>query len=411
MLRPNLRFPGFDEEWDKDRFGELCSFEQGVQVDVELQLKENQSGWVRFVRIENYTQNSQDFRYIPKELAKKKTIHEKEIAIVRYGATAGFIGRGFDGVLANNLFKLKPNEKLLVDEYLYHYLKSYKAFHYFQSEMAGGAMPALSFGIVGALKLPYTTLPEQQKIATFLTTIDKKITHLTQKKEALTQYKKGMMQKLFPKTGETVPELRFPGFDGKWFERRLSEVSKIIDGDRGTNYPNGNDFFDAGYCLFMNAKNVTKKGFSFKECMFITKVKDEALRKGRLKREDLVLTTRGSIGHIAYFDQKVPYENIRINSGMVIIRCGQSSNSPDFIYKFLDSDFFKKQVKRISFGSAQPQLTVKEINLFKIPLTVFSEQKKITNFLTTIDKKITQLTQKKEALTQYKKGLLQQMFV
>ena len=121
---PKLRFKEFSGEWNKERFGELCGFEQGVQVDVELQTKEQSDDLVRFIRIENYTQNSSDFRFIPKELAKKKSIDEKEIAIVRYGATAGFIGRGFSGVLANNLFKLKPNHKLLDDEYLYHYLKS-----------------------------------------------------------------------------------------------------------------------------------------------------------------------------------------------------------------------------------------------------------------------------------------------
>ena len=172
---PTLRFGEFNGEWSKEPFGNLSSFQQGVQVDVELQLKEPRDGYIKFVRIENYTQKSKDFRYIPKKLSNKKTINSDEIAIVRYGATAGFIGRGFDGVLANNLFKLLPNDELLDVEYLFQYLKSYKVFSFFQSEMAGGAMPALSFGIVRALKLPYPSKPEQQKIASFLSAVDAKI--------------------------------------------------------------------------------------------------------------------------------------------------------------------------------------------------------------------------------------------
>ena len=73
---------------------------------------------------------------------------------------------------------------------------------------------------------------------------------------------------------------------------------QIIDGDRGENYPKASDFHDKGHCLFLNTKNVRPDGFDFESTMFITAEKDGQLRKGKLKKDDVVLTTRGTIGNI-----------------------------------------------------------------------------------------------------------------
>ncbi|MFM6222715.1 MAG: restriction endonuclease subunit S, partial [Dolichospermum sp.] len=182
-----------------------------------------------------------------------------------------------------------------------------------------------------------------------------------------------------------------------WEEKTLLKANiRVIDGDRGENYPKGDDFSADGYCLFLNAKNVTKQGFIFDDVSFITKQKDETLRKGKLIRNDLIITTRGTVGNIAYFDKSIKYENIRINSGMVIIRNDNSNISNNYLYKYFYSEKFRKVLEQIAFGSAQPQLTVAEINKFKIDIPDFKEQTKIANFLTTIDEKIAQLTQKCE---------------
>lgn len=100
----------------------------------------------------------------------------------------------------------------------------------------------------------------------------------------------------------------------------LDDIFEIIDGDRGRFYPKANEFFDKEYCLFLNAKNVTKSGFDFLNNQFISKEKDEQLRKGKLSRNDIVLTTRGTVGNIALYDENIEFENVRINSGMVILR-------------------------------------------------------------------------------------------
>ncbi len=197
---PKYRFPEFesDGDWNIEKLGDVCEFQQGIQVGIELQSKTPKQDYVRFIRIENYTQQSQDFRYVPNNLVRDKFILKNEVAIVRYGATAGFIGRGLEGVLANNLFKVTPKEKFLDSDYLHVFLKSANVYDFFQSEMTGAAMPALSFGIVGALNIAVPNLEEQRKIASFVSSLDNLIGSQTKKIKILKQHKQGLMQQLFP---------------------------------------------------------------------------------------------------------------------------------------------------------------------------------------------------------------------
>ena len=84
----------------------------------------------------------------------------------------------------------------------------------------------------------------------------------------------------------------------------------VIDGDRGKEYPKSSDFFENEFCLFLSAKNVSKNGFNFDETQFITKEKHSKMRKGQVKRNNIVLTTRGTVGQFSYFDESVPFDTI-----------------------------------------------------------------------------------------------------
>ncbi|PJI33638.1 restriction endonuclease subunit S [Acinetobacter pseudolwoffii] len=207
-----------------------------------------------------------------------------------------------------------------------------------------------------------------------------------------------------------APKLRFKEFSEDYNFSKFQEASiQIIDGDRGNNYPKSDDFYDNEYCLFLNAGNVTKSGFKFESTQFINKEKDALLRKGKLQKNDLVITTRGTVGNIAYFDESIPFENIRINSGMVIVR-SEIDLEPIYLNQFLKSDLFEKWLEKNVFGSAQPQLTVKLLNSISISYPSKDEQTKIASFLSTVDEKISQLTQKHELLSQYKQGMMQKLF-
>lgn len=165
----------------------------------------------------------------------------------------------------------------------------------------------------------------------------------------------------------------------------MTEVCEIIDGDRGKNYPTADEFLDEGYCLFLNAKNVTSSGFNFDTCMFITKEKDEALRKGKLSRGDVVLTTRGTLGNLAFFTEEVPYEHIRINSGMVILRM-----KPDVVDEIYFIEQFKMMLidikTKIASGSAQPQLPISTMNKISVLIPEIEKQRQFADFAKQVDK-------------------------
>ena len=197
-----------------------------------------------------------------------------------------------------------------------------------------------------------------------------------------------------------------------WDISNLGSTVDIIDGDRGKNYPKQDEFSDSGYCLFLNTKNVPSNSFSFDEKMFVTKEKDFTLRKGKLSRGDFVLTTRGTVGHFAHFSDKIPFENIRINSGMVILRPKKDGKLLSGFFKFyLDSLLFRDQVKSRSSGSAQPQLPIRDLSTFEIEIPDLQSQKQIADILSTYDDLIENNTRRIQILEQMAQAVYTEWFV
>lgn len=174
-------------------------------------------------------------------------------------------------------------------------------------------------------------------------------------------------------------------FDKNIYEELpFKEYAKIIDGDRGKNYPKSNELYNEGFCLFLSTKNVTNTGFKFNEKQFITEEKDNLLRNGKLERGDIVITSRGTIGNIAYYDDTIPFQNVRINSGMVIIRKSKLDyNQIFFVYAFKNkiNDILEKAT-----GAAQPQLPIKIMNNITIKFPPIELQNEFANYVRRIDK-------------------------
>lgn len=175
---------------------------------------------------------------------------------------------------------------------------------------------------------------------------------------------------------------------------------EVIDGDRGKNYPHQDELLDKGDCLFLSAKNVTVNGFDFSENQFITLEKDSILRNGKLKRGDIVITTRGTVGNVGLYDDRVPFDSIRINSGMLIVRCSDAI-SKEYLYNVLRSQWFYQKIKAMQTGSAQPQLPKSHFLKMEIPVPEKSTQDKIAGIIMQFDKKI-------HCNTQINRNLLEQ---
>ncbi len=202
-----------------------------------------------------------------------------------------------------------------------------------------------------------------------------------------------------------------------WEKMKLGdkELLGIIDGDRGKNYPKKSDFLSDGYCLFMNTKNVRPDGFDFATTMFVTEKKDKALGNGKLQRNDVVMTTRGTIGNLGLYSDDVKYEDIRINSGMLIFRPNTKRISPYYLFEILRSGIMKTQIKKHVSGTAQPQLPIKTLVNFSIPVpTSLTEQRGIVKKLHSLlveTKKLGKMYEQKLAdLDELKKSVLSKAF-
>ncbi len=204
------------------------------------------------------------------------------------------------------------------------------------------------------------------------------------------------------------------GFDGAagWSELTFADAPiEIIDGDRGKNYPGQEEFTRSGYCLFLNAGNVTKNGFDFSDCAFVSRERDQLLNKGKLKRNDSILTTRGTVGNVAFFGKDVSYQNLRINSGMVIVRPDERYLDAYYLYLFLRSSLFDEQVRALTSGSAQPQLPIRDIRRIKIPIPPLPEQRAIAATLGALDDKIDLNRRMNETLEAMARALFRDWFV
>jgi len=168
------------------------------------------------------------------------------------------------------------------------------------------------------VELPIPTIEEQRNIVKAYKTITERIALKKQINDNLANTEQAILVETIGKN-QTV-------------STALGELVDFIDGDRGKNYPTFDEFTSTGYCLFLNASNVTSTGFNFDTCMFVTEEKDKSMNKGHLSLNDIVLTSRGTLGNVALYDKHIEFENVRINSGMLIIRPKTKRISPHFIY-------------------------------------------------------------------------------
>lgn len=295
----------------------------------------------------------------------------------------------------------------VISHYLKYYLQKNLEFH-LQSSVHKSAMSYIKLGYLKNFVVYLPPLPEQRRIAEILSTVDDTIEKTDAIIKETQQLKKGLMQKLFTEGiwHTRFKETKVGRIPEEWEVVNLSNVFQVIDGDRGVNYPRSNEMFDDGYCVFLNAKNVTKSGFKFNEVQFITLEKDEILGKGKLTRGDLVLTTRGTLGNFAYFNDEVTFENLRINSGMVVLR-PLNNILTNYYYKYFNSYLMQNQIERLSFGTAQSQLTVGGIQKFRLLVPPNDEQRQIAQILSQVDSKIQTEQAFKEELEKLKKGLMQ----
>lgn len=290
------------------------------------------------------------------------------------------------------------DKAVLTVPYLYCFLD--KHLETLRRQAIGGVIKYIKLGNLTEAEIPIPSIAEQVKVVENVGKVKELIALRKEQLAKLDQLVKARFVEMFG-----VPDNNEKGLP----TLPMTALCEIIDGDRGKNYPKQEEFSEEGFCLFLNAKNVTSKGFSFENCMYITEEKDKVLRNGKLSRGDVVLTTRGTLGNLAFYDESVPYEHMRINSGMVILRMKR---------KLIEERFFIEQFKmqlisikeKIASGSAQPQLPISTMNKIMMLVPDVEQQIQFAIFVKQTDKSKLTIQQSLDKLDVMKKALMQEYF-
>ena len=384
MNVPKLRFNEFNDEWILTTLGDSSTFKQGIQVDVNQQKNYPFENSIRFIRIVDYTQNTNDIRFIEKQ-KNMNLVDKDDIVIVRYGATAGYVGRGIIGVIANNMFTVTPNDNVSKN-FLYTILKQDKIYSKLNSSNGSSAMPALNFSSVAILKYSYPSIKEQEKLANFMDLLDKKIELQSKKIEALKLYKKGLIELIIKQLKVTKIPLK----------ELLTETNEK------TNVNNQYDVISS-----------TAKGlFLQKEYFNKQQASENNIGYKILKKDQLVLSP-----------QNLWMGNINLNTKYNIGIVSPSYKIYDINAKKVDINYFNYWIKtpralyQYLISSEQGASIVRRnlnLDLFyeiTIDLPTKLEQLKVGNFIKLFNEKTLLEEKYLTMLNALKKGLMQNMFV
>lgn len=373
MAKPTIRFKGYTEDWEQRKFGELVTIERGGSprpIDKFITNDENGLNWVKIGDAPehgNYiTQTKEKIR--PEGLSKTREVHPGDLVLSNSMSFGRPYIMAIDGCIHDGWLAIRDTKKNFELKFLCTLLGTDGMLNQYKAMAAGSTVNNLNKELVGGTTVEFPMMEEQIKIGDYFTTIDHLIT-LHQRKPYFWN--------------------KFIVID--WEQRKLIDFVDVLDGDRGKNYPTSDDFDISGHTLFLNASNVTNDGFLFQDNQFITEEKSNSMGNGKLEEDDIVVTSRGSLGHIAWYNADissfVPYA--RINSGMLILR-NKKEVETEYLYHFMKSSKGQSQISFISFGSAQPQLTKKGVEDLEVILPIKrDEQVQLGHYFSNLDHLIT----------------------
>jgi type I restriction enzyme S subunit len=388
---PQLRFQEFDGIWNNTKLGEAFTIFNGYAFASSSSVDEGVL-WVKIADVGIQEMKSNNLSHLPislKEKHKKFILKKGDFVvaltrpILNGKLKIAQINSFFDGALLNQrVGKIISNNS---HSFIYSLLQKTDLIKSIENNIAGSDPPNLSPNEINSIKIAIPSLPEQQKIASFLSAVDEKIQQLSRKKELLEQYKKGLMQQLFS------GKLRFKDENGNyyadWEERKLGLITNIKKGKQ----LNKVELTETGEYLCING-GISPSGYTD---TFNT-------------LENTITISEGgnSCGFINFFRCK--FWSGGHNYTIEIINPEETDN--DFMFQILKQN--QLEIMSLRVGSGLPNIQKKDLFAYPINLpSSLKEQKKIAAFLSGIDVKIESVNQQITQTQSFKKGLLQQMFV
>ena len=321
------------------------------------------------IRIQNLTSENAPYNYSKGIFEEKYIVHNGDLLFAWSASLGAHIWKGQDAWLNQHIFKVLPKEGIDRD-YLYYFLLAVVAELYAKTH--GSGMVHITKAPFMNTPIPVPSLPEQERIVArieeLFSQLDAGVETLKKTKAEIVLYRQAVFSSVIGK------------YDG--VSKKLSDIAVTVDGDRGKNYPKKAELTQTDDCLFLTAANVKPYGWSFEDNTFISKEKDGILHGGRLQKNDVVITTRGTLGNVAIYDESVPFDTVRINSCMLIIRVTDESVSPYYLAQYLMSPMFKYQIAKLKSGTAQPQIPANILREIPLKIPSSNDQNAIIGELT-----------------------------
>ncbi|EJL6506609.1 restriction endonuclease subunit S [Vibrio cholerae] len=407
MLKPNIRFSKFDGDFKKIKLGKLASkvgsgstpkggsstyVSIGIPLIRSQNVKDGYLDETDFVKIDLNTHSKM----------KSSHVYPNDVLLNITGASIGrscVVPKHFiEGNVNQHVCIIRPKNKELVSTYLNYYLSSKYGQKQINISQAGGGREGLNFEAIRGFNIPITSDTEQQKIADFLTAVDTKINQLTEKHRLLKEYKKGVMQQIFSQ------QLRFKDKDGKtfpeWKEYAFSDflVSKI----RKTPKPKEH-YLSLG--VRSHVRGIFHKPNFAPEDIAL----DELYA---VKKDDLIVNItfawEGAIAIASHDD-----DGGLVSHRFPTFEFKRSKAIPEYFVHIIQDPKLRYILQNISPGGAGRNrvLNKKDFMCIQWSMPSVQEQQKIAQFLQALDSKIAAVSEQIEQTKQFKKGLLQQMFV
>jgi len=388
---PQLRFPGFSDEWEERPLKDVSTFFNGKAYKQAELLS---SGKYPVLRVGNFFTNN-SWYYSNLELDENKYCDNGDLLYAWSASFGPRIWAGEKVIYHYHIWKV-INHSQVTKKFLFIVLDNETAKMKAQSAN-GFALLHITKGTIENWKINLPTRQEQQKIAAFLAVVDSKIEQLSKKQALLGEYKKGLMQQIF------TQEIRFKAGDGSdfpdWEEKKLGDVFEIKAGQSKSKHikkDGKNIIVDMGG-ISSEPKLVAKK---------LTDYDDDFLTTNDLVMPKDDIGGGLIIGKVA----EIP-ENNKYICGDHIYKLTVVNGNITFLKYAINSYQVNKSFRQKANGTAQIGLSRKEVENQLLSFPSLKEQTKIANFLSSIDSKIEQVGKQLNESKQFKKALLQQMFV
>ena len=397
---PNIRFKGFTDAWEQRRLGEVTIYQNGKGYEDS----QSSSGKFELINLNSISIDGglkSSGKYI--ESADKTLLTDDLVMVLSDVGKGDLLGRVAiipkDNyyVLNQRVALIRPKNKQQTN-YLFSYINSHQ--RYFKLHGAGMSQLNISKGSVENFPLLLPSLPEQQQIGTFFAHLDTLISLHQRKCDQTKELKKTMLQKMFPKKGETVPEIRFPEFTDAWEQRKLGELSNIVGG--GTPSTTNSEYWDGDIDWYAPAE-IGEQRYVSKSKKTITELGLKKSSARILPVGTVLFTSRAGIGNTAILGKEAT-----TNQGFQSIVPNPNKLDSYFIYSRTNE--LKRYGEVTGAGSTFVEVSGKQMSKMPIMIPELSEQEKIGSFFKQLDDTIALHQRKCDQTKELKKTMLQKMF-